>query len=38
LTERYSHLANDALKEAAKKMPSLTTGDQAEQGKVVKIK
>jgi site-specific recombinase XerD len=36
LTERYSHLANDALREAAKKMPSLPTGDQA--GKVVKIK
>ena len=34
LTERYSHLANDALKEAAKKMPRLTTTDQAEQEKV----
>jgi integrase len=37
LTERYSHLADSALKEAAKKMPSLT-GDQTGQGKVVKIK
>jgi integrase len=37
LTEGYSHLANDALKEAAKKMPVLT-GDQAGQGKVAKVK
>ncbi|MBI5583494.1 MAG: site-specific integrase [Deltaproteobacteria bacterium] len=37
LTERYSHLANDALKEAARKMPVLT-GDQAKAGKIVKIK
>jgi integrase len=37
LTERYSHLADSALKEAAKKMPSLTR-DQTGQGKVVKIK
>jgi integrase len=36
LTERYSHLADTALKEAANKMPSLTTGDQA--GKVVKLR
>jgi integrase len=28
LTERYSHLANDALREAAKKMPTLPTGNQ----------
>ena len=37
LTERYSHLADSALKEAAKKMPSLIR-DQTGQGKVVKIK
>jgi integrase len=38
LTERYSHLADSALKEAANKMPDLTAGDQAGKGKVVKIK
>jgi len=38
LTERYSHLADSALKEAAKKMPSLTTGDQVGQGKIIRIK
>jgi len=38
LTERYSHLADTALKEAANKMPRLTTTDQAEQEKVVRIK
>ena len=37
LTERYSHLANDALKEAANKMPSLNR-DQAGLGKVVTLK
>lgn len=37
LTERYSHLADHALKEAANKMPSLTT-DQADQGKVITLK
>jgi integrase len=31
LTERYSHLADSALKEAAQKMPDLTTRDQAAQ-------
>ena len=36
LTERYSHLADSALKEAAQKMPSLTTRAQA--GKVVTLK
>jgi integrase len=38
LTERYSHLADTALKEAANKMPNLAAGDQVGQGKVVKIK
>jgi len=38
LTERYSHLADHALKEAANKMPSLTTRDQAEQAKVIELK
>jgi integrase len=38
LTERYSHLADTALKEAAQKMPSLTTGDQAAPGKVIPLK
>jgi site-specific recombinase XerD len=37
LTERYSHLADPALKEAAKKMPSLNR-DQAGPGKVVTLK
>ena len=37
LTERYSHLADTALKEAAKKMPTLTR-DQATQAKVVALK
>ena len=36
LTERYSHLADSALKEAANKIPVLTTGDQAK--KMVKLK
>lgn len=34
LTERYSHLADHALKEAAQKMPDLTR-DHATQGKVI---
>ena len=37
LTERYSHLADSALKEAANKMPDLTR-DQSGQGKVVALK
>jgi hypothetical protein len=36
LTERYSHLADYALKEAANKMSNLTTRDQA--AKLVKLK
>lgn len=38
LTERYSHLADTALKEAAQKMPSLTTKDQVGQAKVITLK
>jgi integrase len=37
LTERYSHLADHALKEAAQKMPDLTR-DHATQGKVITLK
>ncbi|MCG6536366.1 MAG: tyrosine-type recombinase/integrase [Syntrophales bacterium LBB04] len=37
LTERYSHLADQTLKEAAQKMPDLTR-DQAAPGKVVTLK
>ena len=37
LTERYSHLADSALKEAANKMPDLTR-DKAAQAKVVKLR
>jgi site-specific recombinase XerD len=37
LTERYSHLADHTLKEAANKMPSLTR-DQAAQEKVVNLR
>jgi len=37
LTERYSHLADSALREAAKKMPSLT-GDQVAKEKAIILK
>ena len=36
MSARYAHLGPGAMQEAVKRLPSLTTGDQA--GKVVKIK
>ena len=38
MTERYSHLSPESLQNAVKRLPSLTTGDQVGQRKVVKIK
>jgi integrase len=38
MTERYSHLSPDSLQNAVKRLPSLTTRDQAEQPKVVKLR
>jgi site-specific recombinase XerD len=38
MSARYAHLGAGALQEAVKRLPSLETGDQAAQGKVVKLK
>ena len=38
LTERYSHIADTALKDAARKMPVLPIGNQTAQGKIVMLK
>ena len=37
MSARYAHLGPGAMQEAVKRLPSLTTGDQAGQGKVVRI-
>jgi len=38
MSARYAHLSPGAMQEAVKRLPSLTTGDQVGQRKVVKIK
>jgi integrase len=38
MTERYSHLAPDSLQNTVKKLPTLPTGDQGKEGKVVSLK
>ena len=37
MSARYAHLGPGAMQEAVKRLPSLTTGDQAGQGKVIRI-
>jgi integrase len=38
MSARYAHLGPGAMQEAIKRLPNLTRGDKAAQGKVVKLR